>query len=341
MTDIWVPNTPAFEGLLPHEVSWLPLDCDQAEQIRSICGFDGRIERMVSYQAWPRGYYRVLNHPSYFLKITDKRHAQRQFEADHIVEYLQAKGVTVNRLLLGFPKSAAELGDATLSLMAYPYLNAEFIQPNCFSLTMLGEAMAHLHSALAEAPFSEQVKSRGLKRHKALIERWRQSKEQTFSDQEAQAILAQADKTLLGLLIEDAQCVHGDLNFGNVMLDCNNHVVFLDFEDAQSAWFNPLKDLAFVIERFILIHQPQDMGAQLNALLSSYYRVYPKRFDHADHLVGFLQALAVRSLLILSEAERQGRSVPHSEWEKFVFLYKLAQQNQSRLQDILCQLTLT
>lgn len=340
MTDIWLPDTPAFEGLLPHEVSWQSLENGQAERIRRICGFEGRIERMANHQAWPRGYYRLLDHPSYFLKITDQTHAQRQLDADHIAEYLQTRDIAVNRLLPGFPKSAADLGDPCLSLLAYRYLNAEFIQPSCRTLALLGEAIGHLHAALADAPFAEQVKMRGLKRHQALIERGRQSTEQAPSDQEVKEILAQADETLLSLLIEDAQCVHGDLNFGNVMLDGNDRVVFLDFEDAQSAWFNPLKDLAFVIERFILIHQPQDMDAQLNALLSSYYRVYPKSFDHADHLVGFLQALAVRSLLILAEAERQGRSVSRSEWKKFVFLYKLAQQNQSHLQDILCRLTL-
>lgn len=334
MSDIWLPNTPAFEGLIPHEVIWQPLENAQADKIRQACGFEGRVERMVNHQAWPKGYYRVLGQPSYFVKVTEEAHALRQLEADDIAEYLQGCEVSVNRLLQGFPKAAKVLGDSTLSLLAYDYLHANFIKPSCQVMTRVGEAIAYLHLALSEAPFAEQVKSRGLKRHQALIRKWQNRSLLQVDDLDARDILDKADESLLMLLVEDAQCVHGDLNFGNIMMDANDKVVFLDFEDAQSAWFNPLKDLAFVIERFILIHEPQDMDQQLTALLTSYYKVYPKSFSHAGHLVGFLQALAVRSLLILAEAAEQGYSLPPSEWKKFVFLYKLAQQKKTHLDRI-------
>lgn len=340
MTDIWVPSKPAFEGLHLHEVSWQAVDGNQTEKIRRICGFEGSIERMVCHQTGPRGYYRVLGYSSYFLKVTDQVHVQRQLESDQIGEYLAMNGINVNSLVSSFPKSAAGLGDVSLSMLAYPYLNANFIQPNSCSLSLLGEAIGRLHLVLSEAPFAEQVKTRGLKRHQALIKSWHQNTFENIKDHEVRQVLAQSDKTLLSLLVEDAQCVHGDLNYGNIMLDDQQQIVFLDFEDAQSAWFNPLKDLAFVVERFILIHQPQDMGLQLNALLASYYRIYKKTFDNAEHLVRLLQALAVRSLLILAEVERQGCTVAPSEWEKFVFLYKMARKNQSLLKDGLCKLTL-
>ena len=334
MSDIWLPNTPAFEGLIPHKVVWQPLENVQADKIRLACGFQGRVERMVTHQAWPKGYYRVLGETRYFVKVAEKAHALRQLEADAIAAYLQGCEVSVNRLLPGFPKSASELGNLNLSLLAYNYLDADFIEPNCQVMARMGEAIGYLHLALSKAPFSEQVKSRGLKRHHALLEKWQSMALLQVDDSDARDILANADEALFSLLVEDAQCVHGDLNFGNIMIDTRDDIVFLDFEDAQSAWFNPLKDLAFVIERFILVHAPKDMDQQVIALLRSYYQIYPKRFSHVGHLVGLLKALAVRSLLILAEASGQGNVFPKSEWRKFVSLYQQTQQKQAHLEAV-------
>ena len=53
------------------------------------------------------------------------------------------------------------------------------------------------------------------------------------------------------------QVIHGDLNYGNV-LSCHGNdgkIIFIDFEEASRSYFNPMIDVAMIIERFIIPSQ--------------------------------------------------------------------------------------
>lgn len=322
-----MPNPPAFDELYPYEVAWHPLDERSANQIRNACGFDGRVERMAHQQTWPRGYYRVWAERPVFVKVTTNAHAKRQQKADNIAQFLDQKNIAVSRLLPGFPRNWDELSDE-YQVLAYYYLDAELLAPTENNLSKLGAAIAQMHLALSQAPFAQEVKLDGLARHQSLCKQLDALKSAPCKLPPVQDIFQAYDGHRLEVLLEDAQCIHGDLNFGNVMLDRNNQtIVFLDFEDALSAWSNPLNDLAFVIERFILVHETSNKARLLSALLQSYYQACHNIFYHAEHLVKVLQALSVRSLLILQALEQQGTKPAASEWQKFVFLYHFAERN--------------
>ena len=52
------------------------------------------------------------------------------------------------------------------------------------------------------------------------------------------------------------QVIHGDLNYGNVLSHHDDgRVTFIDFEEASRSYFNPMIDVAMIIERFIIPSQ--------------------------------------------------------------------------------------
>ena len=48
------------------------------------------------------------------------------------------------------------------------------------------------------------------------------------------------------------QILHGDLNSGNILIN-NNKIYFIDFEDSMHSSLNPIFEVMYVIERFILV----------------------------------------------------------------------------------------
>ncbi|WP_319381548.1 phosphotransferase [Thiomicrorhabdus sp.] len=222
-----------------------------------------------------------------------------------------------------------------LCLLRFDYLPGRFCEAGVEDMRLLGHSIARMHLALEHYPHREQVKAAGLKRHERLKQRFSEiRKSLTKLPVEVAGILDNYPPDDLELLIEEAQMVHGDLNMGNVWFN-GEECVFLDLEESLSAWFTPMKDLAFVLERFVLTHpecRHEDLGC---AFLRAYYRQHHGRFNHPEHLGRLLQALAIRALLILSEIS-ESKGVPMSnEWKKFVYLFKLAHNQSELLQRIL------
>ena len=96
------------------------------------------------------------------------------------------------------------------------------------------------------------------------------------------------------------QVIHGDLNYGNVLSHHDDgRVTFIDFEEASRSYFNPMIDVAMIIERFIIPSQNSHDNL-LGAFKKNYTAITGKWFENSDQLAGLLRSLSARALLLLA-----------------------------------------
>ena len=141
-------------------------------------------------------------------------------------------------------------------------------------------------------------------------------------------MLVQQEGLSEGLLHQPlSQPVHADLVYGNILAPLDGGpLVVIDFEDALISWHPPFYDLALVIERFVLVAEPDDGRASelAGALLRGYGSVSAAGLRSGLPLRAMLELLSLRALLMLSDIEAAGGMVAPREWEKFFGLHDLA-----------------
>lgn len=344
----WLPAAPAFFGLRPPELVWQPLSLPVAEMPPAwqilLSRFKGtpHIQRLATHHADPYGFYRLQGvleeHDEtvdWFVKLVEASQSERLTQAQAVADFVAQQGVLSPPLIDGFPLTLSE----NLVAFVYPFWSGRLTDYRTEDLATLGQEVGRLHRALAKYPQLDQVQQAGEARQAMLVARWRA----LLEDSEQIARLPTAVQTILNAhspdwlshLMEQGQMVHGDLNVGNLLFLENGRVAFLDFEDSLTAWFDPLKDLAFIVERFILtVHEPAKLDQFAHALLDAYFQAHPIEIRSRARFVDLIQALAIRAMLILAELTLSGRSVANSEWKKFVFLYNLSKQHQTELETI-------
>ncbi|MDG6777616.1 phosphotransferase [Thiomicrorhabdus sp. zzn3] len=344
-TDFWLPDAPAFLGFHPPELDWQAFDLDQeakTEQawsdlfavLHDHYSQPFQLLKLQTHHPIPYGFFRVVGEGfDHFLKVVTAQQADRLIQANEVAGWLNQQGMGVS-LLQNAPGWQL---NSEAHLLSYRYLNGRFGSASITDMQQLGEALAKLHLALADYPDQHAVEQSGTCRHNGLKARLKEVRHDNADlPEEVKEILYRYPEDSLDVLVEDAQMVHGDLNMGNVWFT-ERECVFLDLEDSLTAWFSPMKDLAFVLERFVLTHNHREHQVLGEAFLQAYYRMHHNRFNHPEHAADLLQALAVRALLILIESARHQQIPLANEWKKFVFLYKLADHKRTLLQSILCR----
>ncbi|WFE69798.1 phosphotransferase [Thiomicrospira sp. R3] len=328
----WLPSHPAFDGFYPQAQHWLPLQTSFAEILQAYSGVRGDVFSLTG-KGWGKGFYRIEAKSPVFIKCVEESRFEKQREADRIAAYVMLScGIKTSCCLAGFPIT---LPEQQYSLFVYPYVNSGFIGPSPANMTKLGELIARTHQCLAQAPFKDQIKSQGLARFS-----WIESTLDFFASEpivipdQASAILQSIPAGFLRVMQENAQPIHGDLNVGNILQDEQDELILIDFENSYFSWSSPLVDLAFVMERFILIREDIDKQACLLSLLQAYKRLSDVCFHDASKVIHVLQALSVRSLLLLTELARQGGEVRDSEWQKFIYLYHATTEYQPLLDEV-------
>lgn len=348
----WLPELPAFPGLRPPDLVWKPFDNALSESALVWALFDLLESRqnIKIDQAWqlethhpnPYGFFRLQgrtlndNDFDWFIKLVQPQKANRMVEGQRIADQLICESFCIPPLLDGFPLT---LSDDVIAL-AFPFWEGRFTDYEVTDMKRLGRSIGQLHRQLKSLPQAEYIRESAEKRHDMLVIRWQEllqaPEKMARLLPEVQTCLKQHSPDWLAHLMEDAQPVHGDLNVGNVLFLLNNQIAFLDFEDSLTAWFDPLKDLAFVIERFVLcVHEPIHLTQISHALLDAYMSENPITIRSDRRLIDLLQGLAIRSLLILTELQLFGeQKIPKSEWQKFVFLYNLTLRYETELKTI-------
>lgn len=308
--------------------------------------------QLKTHSAAPYGFFRLTGVMSngelfdWFLKLVTPAKAKRMMEGQNLIDSMmlvsqrgaadQFCAFSIPPMVNGFPDDLSP----SVTALAFPFWPGRFTNYDASDLQLLGKALGQLHQKLKKLPQAEQIRLGAEQRHQMLVSRWHallQSPDQMAKlPIEAQRCLNAHSPDWLGHLMDDGQPVHGDLNVGNVLFRADGQLAFLDFEDSLTAWFDPLKDLAFVIERFVLcVHEPERLTAMSHMLLDAYLAENTILIRSENRFIDLLQGLAVRAFLILAELELTTlQKIPKSEWQKFAFLYNLTFRYEMELKSL-------
>jgi Ser/Thr protein kinase RdoA (MazF antagonist) len=332
-----LPKAPAFRELQPELPEWKEVSADLCGLINNWAEKRGGVLKMNSDLSDPIGYYCLSeNETRIFIKVLDADCLESHIHSDQLAKWLATIGVTVSPILDGYPKL---VNNSKYAVLAYAYEDGRFSSPTTGDLASIGRALGKLHNALRRCPWSVEITKSGLSQYEVLKEKLSEIKSGQSKGNIPESvieILRTQGSNILDILIESPQVIHGDLNFGNIVFrTSDNEVLFLDFEDCSSAWFSPLMDVSFVIERFTLFNSDDKSAELANAFLRSYTNISGIAFSHPQQLSRILQALSIRSLILLSiVASLRPETADRLEWEKFQKLHLQALQRSALLEKI-------
>ncbi|NRA54651.1 MAG: aminoglycoside phosphotransferase family protein [Gammaproteobacteria bacterium] len=328
---------PAFSQLDP-KIVWLSMTAPQRKSISRYSGLNGHWQRLCTEHTFPQGYYSCQSTAqTYFVKVLLPEHGNRTIAADHIVSYLAQHNFIVNRLI---EYRVLDLAQGSFFILVYPQLEFRLSDFSSADISALATVTAKIHQLLRHYPQQQQVQRRSGDKHQKLVAHWQllldQPDQLNKLPHPAQLILQAHRPSLLNILQIESQVIHGDLNVGNILFTQQTLPCIIDFEDCLTSWASPLQDVAFIIERFILIqHQPQKFTELLTLFLERYLAklACPLIIDNLQRqpalISQILQALAVKTLVILAQQNHgfDGINLP-DEWNKFIQLYQLSVINE-------------
>jgi hypothetical protein len=325
---------PAYSGIIPSDIKWKSLI--QEEKLLFRRYFDCNVVETLQkkddeYSTHLVGYYRSTSHKKNFIKILDKTDNQSQLQAEKIASWLKKNGICTSCAIDGYPK---EIEEHDLWIYAYDYIEHCFFSGSKYSIYLLGKELRKIHILMQKYPDIKQISFKGKNKNDFLLRQLYNIKtglHPKFFPKIAIEIIKRTTYDELSSITQHGQAVHGDMNLGNVIFQKNcSYPIFIDFEDATTAWLSPLYDLAFIIQRFILLNDVQEKIELSSCLLSGYcFQNNPnlKNIIINGSLYSFLKMISIRSLLSLSVLPdiKQGQYV--GEVSKFVKLYKNMEDN--------------
>jgi Ser/Thr protein kinase RdoA (MazF antagonist) len=327
MSSRQLPANPAWSEAPPAQPSFVPVVPDIAERICHPLGISGPLEKLDTADSGICGYYCApasKQHEALFIKLVNQQRATPLLAADRFARFVADHGIASACLIESYCKAI----DDTLYALVYPYCAARFAQLQKNDLHTLGLTTGRLHQALARVPWQEQVRE--------------SAGERTALLHETQKRISEADPAIvpaaiINLLHEckldypdtgwSTQVIHGDLNYGNILFPVQQADMpcILDFEDTGLSWHSPLVDLAFVLERFVLMRCPDDKLAYqyashvIDAYRDSYAQDLPALIPGS--LIAVLRTLSLRAACLLLRLSLDNNPVVASEWDKFINLH--------------------
>lgn len=333
----WLPDTPAYSQLRPPEPKWEKAGIRVEKFFSDNLGVLGETESVQCVNTFPFGRYRFVNHnPPLFIKVLPANSLSLQQQSQKVADWLNVHMLRCQRQIPQY----STIVENKYFISTYEYFHGRFAGFSVDDMAQLGKTVRKLHDFLRECPWVSQVEMKGKHRLQTLKNTLRDSEEGVCDKAVPKYVcelLLKTEKSTLGVLEEGAlQVVHGDLNYGNVIFSIQDGTSMLcDFEDTMTAWFAPEVENAFVVERFILAPTDEQSILLAEAYYSEYKQSCESFFKYPAQLEFLLKSLAIRALLILVLKESEyPQSVQESEWWKFVFLYRQAEERSGLLCEI-------
>lgn len=320
---------PAFTSLLPGYPAPADLPVERLAVLRDFLGWPADIRSLGPAGETIEGRYVVAGRPGaqpLFLKVFGEGIADLQAHSARVSAFLANRGLPVIRALGEEPRPVAPGYRA----LFFPYVEARFARPAEAELRGIAEALTHMHAALREYPQRQSVAEAAARMDlrlegaaaTILSRRQRQDPMQRLLIEAAEGYLS--DKAEL---FRDAQMVHGDCNYTNMLFETASGALrVVDFEESAAAWLSPWFDFGMVLQRFVLT-APEDLQ---EALAGACLAALPRDGGVPD-LERLLLVIAYRSVLILSEKASEGMAVPVAEWNKFAELARITKAAAPRL----------
>lgn len=304
------PPPPAWVELDPKPGRWCPVALPLARRILQPLGLRGELRERNPPTPGLDGHYALVptnETMPLFLKVVSGKRARNMVAAEDIARYLAGNGVRALAALPGFPKAL----DSERLVFAYPLIAYRFSQPTASDAKAMGKLLAALHRTLRRFPDRGRVRERS-RRMDARIGEIREGPSRAWREIVPEDLCHSAHVYPASA----GQPVHGDLNYGNILFDGGGRPILIDFENSLHSWWSPAVDLAWILERHMLVHVQDDEPCL--ALGETFFRSYVEFNPGAPTALELLEVLrikALRPLLLLSDGPRL---MP--EIEKFQFL---------------------
>ena len=316
---------PAYSSLFPKKNKWEKPSDQELDVLSLHVDINNPIliqKRVIDHLQNIIGYYRYKGGNNLFVKIVSHQDHGVQNIADDIAGWLYTAGVSVSVVRSGYPK---KIVDSDYWIYLYDYLEHEFNVRNCDQLYLIGKEVGKMHRLMQGHPYKEKVCLDGNKKNKYLFQQLKKIKldeyNSNFSTDSIELIKCSSYDDY-HTLTEHAQMVHGDLNFGNIVFNtANNKPVIIDFEDSSTAWLNPLYDIAFIIQRFILLSDSKNRIEMASSFIGGYKTENYIKYNYGMLMI-MLKMISIRSLLVLSTLDDSEHKSYKSEIDKFVNLHK-------------------
>lgn len=325
---------PAHRGLVPGQASSAPVPPDLAASLAAACGLPACTAVELGIGGGETHFFRVDGDGEalFLLKAVHPDMLPSQIAANGIASHVHNAGLRVSCLAAGFPASVAMDG-RTWALLGYPFIRGRHGAGSREDLRALGRTLGRLHLAMAGADdeCASHARSAWMGTARTILTVWDRMASGACAGPLKKDIRAVFKGTESWIPQMGAQMIHGDLNPGNVLFS-DDGVVFLDFEDAVRTWLPPEIDLAFALERFVLVVHDDDDAAECAArALMEGWRAGGGQGGRIPPLCVLLDWLSYKALCLLSALQDAGRPMPEAEWEKFLHLLDLHRARQALL----------
>ena len=325
---------PAHSSVLPEVVEWIELTEFQLNTLRRYIHIydDSKIKKKLTEPPTDIiGYYKYQGLRDYFIKVVAEEDHSALVLANKVSQWLFNNDVNVVCIEKDFPKALVGL-DCWIYI--YPFLEHRFRFRNIDEMYCIGKEIGQMHEVMSRFPETDVIFENCQQKNQILLAQFENFKHKNQSPlcAEATSLIHNFPLEELSLLDKNSQMIHGDLNMGNIIFSGDaKRPLIIDFEDSVSAYLNPLYDIAFIIQRFIL--SKDDRVELFIPLLLGYNQSYKIKIERGE-LFSMLKIISIRSLLILSTLKSSDMMDYKEEVLKFIDLYKNMLNNYSNISKI-------
>jgi Ser/Thr protein kinase RdoA (MazF antagonist) len=271
-----------------------------------------------------------------FLKIVPASRLKSLKAGEDVARWLSTRGIQAVAAHEGCPISLEE----GTWLFSYPFMDGEMISSSITDLEQLGRDVANLHLALGNHPDIDAWGAATKGRLEGLLDvREALAKGELSAGPDPDRLAAMARHPDCDFTPGDrsATPLHGDLNLGNLLKRPDGTILFLDFEDTAHSVLPPEFELGLIVERFVLINEPDDKKAQpcVRKLFGGYISAGGVLGDDAIRAMPqTLRSLAFRNMCGLAWGERMGLERDQQEWQKFFKLFDLSKARRAVFEEL-------
>lgn len=310
----------------------------QSSRLLDILGLTGLAFSAIT-QGNQSGHYYVRSECGAHYYIKKVAAATESFitEVEQIKIYIARHYGNISKLL--YMKRAIFEGEEVL-LLVYTYYDGRQFSLCQNDILLLAKHVALLHNALNLLPNQQAIKIKTVARYQALDEvrtnllRGAYKNCKYNINSRILALMKQYDFEYF--ITERSVPVHGDLNAGNFLIMSEADIYFFDFEDVVHSYQPVMLELAYIIERLILIRVDSDEKVlHWGKMFLSQYQCYVNHLSYNALDDNVLEILVLRALCTILLYMEHGTESSIEEWNKFIFLYDLATRKKKVIAQLL------
>lgn len=310
---------------------WLEVATHKSEKLSRISKINGAFFQLNYNNEELFGHYKVISEDKVlFLKIMNLQSFSSQMMAESIANHLVKSGI---KTFCALPNYPIVNNEHNLMILGYPFISCSYLANDPGTIGSVGAELGKLHLSLGQLTDSMIVK-RTSKQHLdfCLSNKNKLYAELDGKDIDSANIKETIDTFMIKELISSPQVIHGDLNYGNIVVsNPTKEITFIDLEEATRSFFNPMVDVAMTIERFIRTQtsRQDDLFIEFK---KNYINITGEWFKSPVQLPNILRSLSARALLLLASiTPENSRDWQIEERSKFLKLHQDAIKNSEQL----------